>query len=156
MTARPAASGLRLPGTAARDAVLLDTGFLVSLIDDREPLHAAARRWLALQQRALWSAPAVLTETAHFLPAWLRPQLARAAASGLLRVALPDAEGHGRIAALLQKYADRQPDWADIELVWLAEAAGIHRIATLDVADFGVYRIHGRRTFDIVWPPAGA
>ncbi|MBN8510592.1 MAG: hypothetical protein J0L57_18520 [Burkholderiales bacterium] len=128
----------------------------MSLIDDREPLHAAARRWLSLQHRALWSAPAVLTETAHFLPGWLRPQLARAAASGVLQVAVPDAEGYGRIAALLQKYADRQPDWADIELIWLAEAAGIHRIATLDATDFGVYRIHGRRAFDIVWPPAGA
>jgi hypothetical protein len=37
-------------------------------------------------------------------------------------------------------------------LIWLAEAAGIHRIATLDAKDFGIYRINGRKAFDIVWP----
>lgn len=56
------------------------------------------------------------------------------------------------MADLLSKHADMDPDWADIERVWLAEAAGIHRIATLDASDFGVYRIGGRQRFDIVWP----
>jgi len=34
-------------------------------------------------------------------------------------------------------------------LIWLAEATGITRIATLDVADFSVYRIHGRKRFEL-------
>jgi predicted nucleic acid-binding protein len=153
MTRLPAASGLR---SASRDAVLLDTGFLVSLIDDREPLHAEAVRWLSRQHRELWSVPAVMTETAHFVPGWLRPQLARAASSGLLRIAAPEGAGYGRIAWLLEKYAGLSPDWADCELLWLAETAGIHRIATLDTTDFGVYRIRGRKAFDIVWPPRAA
>lgn len=156
MRAQPAASGVSSHAPAARDAVLLDTGFLVSLIDDREPHHSAARSWLSQWQRPLWSVPAVFAETAHFVPGWLRPRLARAAGSGLVRVAAPDAAGFGRIAALLEKCADLKPDWADIELIWLAEAAGIYRIATLDAADFAVYRIHGRRVFDIVWPPGRA
>lgn len=156
MTSQPAARGLRPRTAVPREGVLLDTGFLVSLIDDREPLHAAAASWLAQQHRPLWTVPAVLAETAHFVPGWLRPQLARAVARGLLRVAPPDAAGYGRIASLLEKYADLKPDWADIELIWLAESAGIDRIATLDTADFGVYRIHGRRAFDIVWPCIGA
>lgn len=149
MTAPSAASGHR---AASRDAVLLDTGFLVSLIDDRESLHAEAVRWLSAQHGELWSVPAVITETAHFIPGWLRPQLARAASSGLVRVSAPDAAGYGRIGWLLQKYAGLSPDWADCELIWLAEAAGIRRIATLDAKDFGIYRIHGRKAFDIVWP----
>ena len=152
-TAMPGAASL---ASAGRHAVLADTGFLVSLLDQREPFHGAAARWLSAQDRSLWSVPAVLVETAHFIPSWLRPRLARAAASGLVRVAAPDAAGYGRIGSLLERYADRKPDWADIELLWLAETAGIHRIATLDTADFGVYRIHGRRRFDIVWPGAGA
>lgn len=136
--------------------MLLDTGFLVSLIDNREPLHAAAVSWLSHQRRSLWSVPTVWVETAQFVPGWLRPQLARAAASGLVQVLAPDAAGFGRIAWLLDKYADLRPDWADIELIWLAETTGIHRIGTLDRADFGVYRIHGRRAFDIVWPAVAA
>lgn len=134
------------------DAVLLDAGFLVSLFDRRERLHAAAVEWLNAQSSALWTAPSVLVEAAYFLPGHLRPALARAAASGTVTVAAPDVAGYARIAWLLDKYADLDPDWADIELVWLAESSGIQRIATLDAADFGVYRIHGRRRFDIVWP----
>jgi hypothetical protein len=44
------------------------------------------------------------------------------------------------MSALLREYADLDPDWADIVLVWPAEATGISRIATLDVAGFSVYR----------------
>lgn len=153
MKVQPTAPAVRSLPPAGRGAVLLDTGFLVSLIDDREPLHAAAVRWLSNHHGPLWSVPSVFVETAHFVPGWLRPQLARAAATGLVRVSAPDAAGYARIGSLLEKYADAKPDWADIELIWLAEAAGIHRVATLDAADFGVYRIHGRRAFDIVWPP---
>lgn len=151
-TAQPATPGVRSLAQAGRDAVLLDTGFLASLIDNREPFHVAAVHWLARQRRALWSVPAVFAETAHFIPGWLRPQLARAAAAGFVQVAAPDVAGYTRAAALLEKYTDLNPDWADIELIWRAEAAGIHRIATLDATDFCVYRIHGRKAFDIVWP----
>jgi predicted nucleic acid-binding protein len=61
----------------------------------------------------------------------------------------PDPVGYARIAELFEKYADQGPDWADMELVWLAEATGITRIATVDVADFSVYRIHGRKRFEL-------
>jgi predicted nucleic acid-binding protein len=135
-----------------RDAVLIDTGFLVALFDRREPLHASAAAWLGGERLALWTVPSVIAEAAHFLPGRQRVALARAAATGVVHVAVPDATAYARAAVLLERYADLDPDWADIELVWLAESAGIHRIATLDRADFGVYRLHGRRMFDIVWP----
>lgn len=67
----------------------------------------------------------------------------------MLQVHHPDADGHARIVQLFGKYADQDPDWADLELVWLAETAGTPRIATLDVADFSVYRINGRRRFEL-------
>lgn len=152
MRPQPAARGLRSSAPSGVDAILLDTGFLVSLMDAREPLHAAAAGWLSRQRQPLWSVPSVLAEAAHFMPGWLRPQLARAASAGLVQVAAPDAAGYGRIAWLLEKYSALSPDWADCELIWLAEASGVHRIATLDAKDFGVYRIHGRKAFDIVWP----
>ena len=61
----------------------------------------------------------------------------------------PDSTAYGRIAELLRKYADIDPDWADVSLVWLAETIGITRIATLDVADFSTYRVHGRKRFEL-------
>jgi len=91
----------------------------------------------------------VLTEAAFFLPARTRAVIADMATSGALHLHHPDAAGYSRIAALLRKYADRDPDWADIVLVWLAETTGIRRIATLNVADFSVYRIHGRKRFEL-------
>jgi hypothetical protein len=36
-------------------------------------------------------------------------------------------------------------------LIWIAESAGVHRLATVDRTDFGLYRIHGRRRFERAW-----
>jgi predicted nucleic acid-binding protein len=91
----------------------------------------------------------VLSESACFLPARLRAALAGLPARGVLQVDQPDANGHARIAQLFDKYTNQNPDWADLELVWLAETTGITRIATLDVADFSVYRIDGRKRFEL-------
>ena len=91
----------------------------------------------------------VLTEAAYFVPVRTRAVIADLAASGRLTLHHPDAAGYSRMASLLRKYADIDPDWADLALVWLAETTGIARIATLDVADFSVYRIHGRKRFEL-------
>ena len=91
----------------------------------------------------------VLAEAAFFLPVRIRAALAEMVERGAIRIHHPDASGYARIAALLREYADLDPDWADICLVWLAEAAGITRIATLDVTDFSTYRIHGRKRFEL-------
>jgi predicted nucleic acid-binding protein len=138
-----------LTPSAAAQGVLLDTGPLVALYarDDRH--HGAVSRWLAGFKGQLHSVEPVLTEAAYFLPARLRPVLADLVTRGTLRLHHPDKAGYARMAELLRKYADRDPDWADIALVWLAETTGVHRIATLDVADFGVYRIKGRKRFEL-------
>lgn len=87
---------------------------------------------------------AVLAQACFFLPARLRPALARLVQRGVIRVHPLDAAAHGRMAELFEKYRDQDPDWADMALLWLAEASGLRRIATLDVTDFSVYRVHGR------------
>ena len=129
--------------------VLIDTGVLVALFDQLDAHHGAATRWMASNSASLLTVAPVMTEASFFLPARLRASLARVAALGVLQLHLPDADGYARIAQLFIKYADQNPDWADLELVWLAEASGITRIATLDVADFSVYRVHGRKRFEL-------
>ncbi len=129
--------------------VLLDTGPLVALYARDDGRHAAVTQWMASFRGELHTVEPVLTEAAYFLPPRSRAVLADLAMSGALHLHRPDAAGYSRIAALLRKYADRDPDWADIALVWLAETTGITRIATLDVADFSVYRIHGRKRFEL-------
>jgi uncharacterized protein len=139
------------PLTAAdlRSAVLVDTGLLVALFNRLDPHHSAAQAWVARTHAPLLTVASVLSEVAFFLPARLRSALAGLAARGVLRVHAPDAAGHTRIAELFTKYLDQDPDWADMELVWLAEHTGVNRIATLDVADFSVYRIGGRKRFEL-------
>jgi predicted nucleic acid-binding protein len=122
---------------------------LAALFDRLDAHHAAATAWMRKIDAALLTVAPVLSESALFLPARLRTILAGLPARGVLQVHHPDAGGYARIAQLFEKYADQSPDWADMELVWLAEATGITRIATLDVADFSVYRIHGRKRFDL-------
>jgi predicted nucleic acid-binding protein len=136
--------------------VLADTGLLFALHAANDPFNTLARRWVASFDGQLHTVGSVLAETAWQLPARHRAQVADLVRRGAVQVHSPDAAGYARMAQLLNKYADLDPDWADIELVWLAEATGIHRIATLDGADFGVYRLHGRQRFDIVWPPGAA
>lgn len=130
-------------------AVLLDTGPLVALFNRDDPHHPRASNWLAAHDGPLHTVEAVLTECAFFLPARLRGALAELATRGVLQVHAPDAAGHARIAQLFVKYRDQDPDWADLSLVWLAEHLGVRRIATLDVTDFSVYRIHGRSRFQL-------
>ncbi|MGH8796416.1 MAG: type II toxin-antitoxin system VapC family toxin [Caldimonas sp.] len=134
---------------SAGPRVLVDTGVLVALFDRLDAHHEVAAAWLADTDAIFLTVAPVLSETAFFLPARLRTALAAMAARGVLQVHVPDSAGYNRIAELFRKFADQDPDWADMELVWLAEATGIKRIATLDVADFSVYRIHGRKRFDL-------
>lgn len=134
---------------AAAASILVDTGVLVALFDRLDAHHDRVQAWMANSDATLLTVAPVLSETAFFLPARLRVALAGLAARGVLQVHHPDASGYARMAQLFQKYGDQDPNWADLELVWLAETTGIHRIATLDVGDFSVYRIHGRKRFEL-------
>jgi predicted nucleic acid-binding protein len=132
-----------------RGKVLLDTGPLVALYARDDPRHQAVARWMSAFEGTLHTVEPVLTEAAYFMPARLRPMIAELAARGTVQLHSPDSQAYARIAELLKKYADRDPDWADIALIWLAETTGITRIATLDIADFSVYRIKGRKRFEL-------
>ncbi len=154
MTAKalpPGGRGQRasVPRSRLATGVLLDTGVLVAMYARDDPKHAGVARWMATFQGELHTVESVLTEAAYFLPARMRAVLADLAMAGKLHMHHPDADAYARIASLHRKFADIDPDWADIELIWLAEKTGITRIATLDVADFSVYRIHSRRRFEL-------
>lgn len=130
---------------------LTDAGPLVALIDAHEPDHDCCREALDQLQLPLVTAWPAFTEAMYLLgrAAGWRGQKAlwRLALRGDLVVESP--AGHARIAHLMEKYADRPMDLADAALVALAEERGLTRIFTLD-GDFHVYRVKGRRRFDVV------
>src|SRR5262245_60576600 len=55
-----------------------------------------------------------------------------------------------RMRTLMRKYANRPMDLADAALVTVAERDNIHKVFTVDSADFAVYRLHGRSRFTII------
>lgn len=130
--------------------VLLDTGFLVALYDARDEHHEAACLWLRRFQGCFVTTAQVITEAAFFLRVQDRAHLLDQTAAGWLVVANTDAAALARMAALLRKYADSDPDLADVSLVWLAEHSGLRSIVTEDINDFSTYRISGRTRFDII------
>ncbi len=129
---------------------LVDTGFLVSAFEPREKHHAAALAWLSSHNDSLVSLEAVISECCFFLRGQPRQQLLRAVSQGALTVQHPDVQAHLRIAVLAEKYQDQDADYADLALIWLAEATGQALILTLDRQDFSIYRIQGRKRFELI------
>ncbi|MBW8059460.1 MAG: PIN domain-containing protein [Solirubrobacterales bacterium] len=132
---------------------LVDAGPLVALIDAGEPDHqrcVAALGSLRLPLLTTWSA---FTETMYLVGragGWVAQRaLWQLVLNEDLDVATQPAEANERIATLMERYADRPMDLADATLVALAEERDLKRIFTLD-ADFGIYRLHGRRSFELL------
>lgn len=133
-----------------RRKLLLDTGPLVAYFDRRDAYHRRAVEFFREFDADFLTCWPVITEASHFLPLAKRVHLLRLVDAGVLEVA-DVRPGAGRIAALMEKYADIEPDLADISLVYLAEVVGVAEIATID-EDFAVYRIGGRKRFVVVGP----
>ena len=69
--------------------------------------------------------------------------------SGAVRLAVIEDSELPEIHGLMSRYADLAMDFADATLVYLARREGLSTVFTVDHADFGVYRIQGRKRFRI-------
>ncbi len=132
---------------------LTDAGPLVALIDADEPDHQLCRTVLAGLTLPMVTTWAAFTEAMYLLcraggPAG-RDALWRLLLTGRLQVADLDGPAVERSVALMKTYTDLPMDLADATLVAVAEQRGQRRIFTLD-SDFEVYRLPGRRRFEIV------
>jgi hypothetical protein len=54
---------------------------------------------------------------------------------------------------LAGRYADRQPDLADLCLIRMSELNPRHTVITVDRKDFRVYRRNKRETIPLICPP---
>lgn len=130
--------------------VLVDSGFLVALGIERDPRHSAAREFLNSYVGNLLVPEPVVAETCYFLSTagkvrlldWVR-ELPRM----LLDV---PAHAYPDVGAILARYADLDPDFADAAIVWLAEKTGCRTILTVDVRDFSTFRLARGRRFELV------
>jgi predicted nucleic acid-binding protein len=133
--------------------ILVDAGPLIALIDRKDVHHKVCRDALPDLSGPLVTTWPTLTEAVYLLG----ERIGWSAQESLWRVVLRgDLEIHPiegpllkRTHDLMKKYRDLPMDWADATLVALAESKHIHRVFTLD-ADFRVYRLQGRKPFELV------
>jgi predicted nucleic acid-binding protein len=121
------------------------------LLDESDQWHDSCRHALIREALPLATSAAVLAELFHF---YSKHQHQTARAWELVRnpfvVLMPvDQSDTPDLERLMLKYADRPMDFADATLVRLAEREGLTTILTLD-RDFEVYRIGGRKRFDVL------
>lgn len=131
---------------------LVDTGAILALLDRSDRWHTACVAAFRQLRLPLLTSEAVLTELFHLVgdkrreveAAW---KFVRSGALALGGIEAPDLP---HLHALMSRYWDRPMDFADATLVLLAKRESISTILTVDHADFGTYRIDGRRRFRVV------
>jgi uncharacterized protein len=132
--------------------LLLDTGALVSLLDRSQKRHQAFAEFFGEWDLPVVSTEAVLTEATHLLgglPAGRQACVDFFLSGGALLVPATKASLR-RSRALVSRYSDLPMDYADATLVVLAEELETNQIFTTDRRDFAIYRIKGRRRFEIL------
>lgn len=131
-------------------SVVVDSGFLIGLFDDTDPLHTRCRAFLKDYRGRFLTTEAVLTEALALLSPVQQLRcldwLGDASRAGLLDVDREPLDFRA-FEKLVRKYSDRPMDFADASVVLLATRAGIREILTADRADFAVYRLGGRTRF---------
>jgi len=132
--------------------ILVDTGPLIAILACDDEYHDVCVNALRDMPGPLISCWPVITEAAWFLRKSSRAvqQLLRSIDGRFLDL-LPLAEAEGEaIAALMKRYEDIHPQFADVALVYLAGREKIETIFTLDQHDFSIYRSGRRSTVRIV------
>ena len=135
-----------------RPAALVDTGFIVALLNSSDEWHAPCVRVFQNATLPLLTSEAVLTEL-FFLLASRRIQPAgawRFARSGAITLASVATSDLPQIQELMVRYDDRPLDFADATLVHLAQRESLSTVLTVDHDDFETYRIGGRKRFTIL------
>ena len=131
-------------------SVVVDSGFLIGLFDETDPLHVRCRAFLKDYRGRCLTTEAVLTEALALLSTTQQLRcldwLGDAARAGLLEVDREPLDFR-RIEKLARKYADQPMDFADASVVLLAMRTGVREILTADRRDFAVYRLAGKTRF---------
>ena len=129
---------------------IADTGFLVAFARSRDMHHDWATRVAEEVTEPLLTCEAVLAETAfHLNNVGIVLEMI---GDELVRLSFDCNDHLPQLAALAKRYADRQPDLADLCLIRMSELYPRHRVITVD-KDFRVYRRNKREVIPLICPP---
>lgn len=130
---------------------IADTGFLVAFANANDNHHAWAVQIAADISEPLLTCEAVLAETAFHLRS--TPVVFAMVNDGLVSLAFDCRDHLIQLTKLADRYADREPDLADLCLVRMSELFPKHSVITTDRADFKVYRRNKREAIPTLCPP---
>jgi predicted nucleic acid-binding protein len=130
---------------------IADTGFLVAFANRNDNHHEWAVGLARRMTEPLLTCEAVLAETAFHLQ---NVSLALAMVTeGLVTIAFTCEDHLPQLATLAKRYAERNPDLADLCLVRMSEIFPRHSVITVDRKDFRVYRRNKRDIIPLICPP---
>ena len=129
---------------------ITDTGYLVALLKREDQHHAWAQGLAGQLQTPLLTCEAVIAETSFHLKS--TTDVLAMIERGAIRIAFDVANHLGSLRNLAERYADRNPDLADLCLIRMSELFPRHSIVTVD-SDFKVYRRNKREVIPLLCPP---
>ena len=130
---------------------IADSGFLVAFVSRDDAYHDWAVGLARELDAPLLTCEAVLAETAyHLRNSAVVFEMLR---EGIITLAFDCNDHLPQLEALAVRYADRQPDLADLCLIRMSELFPKHPVITLDREDFRVYRRNKRETIPLICPP---
>lgn len=129
---------------------IADAGLLIALANARDLHHAWALGIAEQVTEPLLTCEPVLAEAAfHLRNVALVIEMI---AEEFITLSFDCSDHLPQLAALAQRYADRQPDLADLCLIRMSELYPQHRVITVD-EDFRVYRRNKREVIPTIIPP---
>jgi predicted nucleic acid-binding protein len=135
--------------------VILDTGFLIALVNGGDPDHVRCREvWSDLHARIL-SVEGVLVEAAHMLrrvPGGAEASIGLVTSAEVTFVPL-DARCLDRATVLMRRHHDVPMDFVDAALVTIGEMFSVTEVLTLDVRGFSTYRSKDTGAFTLLPAP---
>jgi uncharacterized protein len=131
--------------------VLVDTGFIVALLDRSEVHHARCVEALQAVVSPMVTCEAVIAESCHLLreQRGATDAILQNVQRDLFRIPFRLDETSATIRTLMKRYARIPMDLADACLVALADIVDTGRILTLD-SDFRIYRWRRTRAFELM------
>lgn len=133
--------------------VLLDTGFIVALLNKSDSAHLACSRIHDSLDRRLVTCEAAIAESCYLLrnaPGAIDAIL-RNVAEGIIEIPFKLSASAAQVRGLLEKYSDLPASLADVSLVQMAEELNVGDILTLD-RHFVHYRWRRNRAFNLLIP----
>jgi len=131
--------------------VLLDTGFIVALLDRSENFHKTCAQAVREVEAPLVTCEAVITESCYLLRnlSGASEAVIENITAGIFQVPFQLSRDTAGVKQILRKYKDRKIDLADACLIRLADQFGTADILTLD-RDFRIYRWGKNKPFRVL------